>query len=201
MARVRGARASWPIGIAYVTRQPGGEPLENETDIEPGSEGEAAEYLDLLQRLKADFDNFRRRSAQELAESRRAGAADFVRDLLPVLDSLERAAGSASGGDDSPALRQGLEMTLKQMRAVLHRAGVARIEAEGKAFDPSVHEAILSVPAGDRPAGIVAQVFEEGYKMGDRLLRPARVAVTADEASTPESGGHRESRGEEGTDG
>ncbi|MBX5475689.1 MAG: nucleotide exchange factor GrpE [Clostridia bacterium] len=136
------------------------------------------EYLSLLQRLKADFDNFRRRSAGDLARAREEGMAAFVRELLPVVDNLERALAS---GDDGPALKAGVEMTMKQLRAVFAKHGVEPIEAEGQPFDPQQHEALMQVPAEGRPAGHVAQVFERGYRMGSHLLRPARVAVTGSE--------------------
>ncbi|MBE3589591.1 MAG: nucleotide exchange factor GrpE [Firmicutes bacterium] len=139
---------------------------------------ERDEYLALLQRLKADFDNFRRRAAADLARAREEGAAAFIRELLPVVDNLERAL--ASGGE-GPALRTGLEMTMKQLQGVLSRHGVEPIEAEGRPFDPQEHEALMEVPAQGRPPGHVAQVFERGYRMGPHLLRPARVAVTGSE--------------------
>ncbi|MBX6351267.1 MAG: nucleotide exchange factor GrpE [Clostridia bacterium] len=140
-------------------------------------ESEAAEYLDLLRRVKADFDNFRRRSEKELERAREAGAAELARSLLSVVDNLERAA-EVEGGEE--ALREGVRMTLRQLKDALARAGVERIEALGRPFDPAWHEALQSVPAGELAPGTVARVFEEGYKMGDRLLRPARVAVAVE---------------------
>jgi molecular chaperone GrpE len=155
-------------------------------------ERERDDYLDALQRLKAEFDNFRKRTAREHeAMSARANEA-LLRELLPILDDLERAleaaeeheARSASG--QSPEARtqmqgeakleDGVRLVQRSLADVARRHGLEEIETNG-AFDPHVHEALLAQPAEDAEPGSVLQVLQKGYRLGDRVLRPARVVV------------------------
>ncbi len=150
------------------------------------------EYLDSLQRLKAEFDNFRKRTAREsAAQSARASEA-LVKDLLPVLDDLERALVAAEqrsaciAAGQSPAastpeeleakLEEGVRLVHRALADVLARTGLVEIATDG-AFDPHVHEALLTQPADDAEPGSVVQVLQKGYRLGDRVLRPARVVV------------------------
>ncbi|MCL6522543.1 MAG: nucleotide exchange factor GrpE [Firmicutes bacterium] len=137
----------------------------------------AAEYLETAQRLKADFDNYRRRMFQEQARWKADGVAEAVAELLPVADNLERAL--AAGGENAAALRQGVELTLRQLREALGRLGVEAVESVGHPFDPSVHEAVQRVEGSGRPEGEVVGEIRKGYRMRERLLRPALVAVAA----------------------
>jgi molecular chaperone GrpE len=155
-------------------------------------ERERDEYLDSLQRLKAEFDNFRKRTAREsAAQSARAGEA-LVKELLPVLDDLERglvaaeerraciAAGqspAASAPEELEAkLEEGVRLVHRALADVLARAGLSEIETGG-AFDPHVHEALLTQPVEGADPGAVVEVLQKGYRLGDRVLRPARVVV------------------------
>jgi len=133
-------------------------------------------YLDALQRMKADFDNFRKRMERERVHQRASAAREVVVTVLPVLDNLERAVGAISQED--AALSEGVEMVRGQLAAVLGGHGLAEIESMGAPFDPAVHEAIAAVPS-DRPEGTVIEVVQKGYRAGDDLVRAAKVVVAA----------------------
>ncbi len=133
---------------------------------------------DIYLRKLAEFDNFRKRVDREREEIRLAGAEDFIRDLLPVLDNFERALEHAD--DDSGAFHQGVEMIAKQFKDTLERRGVAEVNPEGQPFDPELHEAVQRVEDSDQPPGTVAFVMLKGYTMGDRLIRPAMVGVVVE---------------------
>jgi molecular chaperone GrpE len=134
-------------------------------------------YLDALQRMKADFDNFRKRMERERVHHRAAAAREVVVQVLPVLDNLERAVGALSQQD--AALAGGVDMVRGQLAAVLSGHGLAEVPAEGAPFDPTVHEAIASVPSADHAEGTVIEVVEKGYRAGDDLVRAAKVVVAA----------------------
>lgn len=129
-----------------------------------------------LLRARADFDNYRKRTAREQARLRKTAAADLVRDLLPVVDNLERAVAHSDGGDQ---LAEGVAMVLKQCRDVLTQHGVTPIAATGETFDPNVHEAMTRIPSAEHPPGVVAQEFVRGYALHGFVVRPAKVAVSA----------------------
>ena len=144
-------------------------------------QAERDDLYDRLLRTTADFDNYRKRTDRERRELSEAAAADLIRDVLPVVDDLERAlsaAGSADDGD-SPAgsLRLGVELIRKQLLEVLRRRGVEPFETVGEMFDPAWHEAILHEPGTDRPEGEIVGEVRRGYQIGQRLLRPAQVRV------------------------
>ena len=145
------------------------------TDRVAELERERDEYLDSLQRLKAEFDNFRKRTAREsAAQSARAGEA-LVKELLPVLDDLERALVAAEEHEEAK-LEDGVRLVHRALADVLARAGVSEIETAG-VFDPHVHEALLAQPVDGAEPGSVVEVLQKGYRLGDRVLRPARVVV------------------------
>ncbi|MGE5272235.1 MAG: nucleotide exchange factor GrpE [Verrucomicrobiota bacterium] len=133
------------------------------------------EYLDSLRRLKAEFDNFRRRTESERAAQAARASEALVKDLLPVLDDLERALVAAEEHEEAQ-LEDGVRLVHRALADVLARTGLAEIETDG-AFDPHVHEALLTQPADDTEPGSVVQVLQKGYRLGDRVLRPARVVV------------------------
>jgi molecular chaperone GrpE len=155
-------------------------------------ERERDDYLDALRRLKAEFDNFRKRTESErAAQSVRASEA-IVRELLPVLDDLERALVAAEerraciAAGQSPAasapeelearLEEGVRLVHRALADVLARTGLSEIDTDG-AFDPHVHEALLAQPVEGAEPGSVVQVIQKGYVLGDRVLRPARVVI------------------------
>jgi molecular chaperone GrpE len=132
---------------------------------------ERDEYLDALQRLKAEFDNYRKRVARDQQERAARAHERLVRELVPVLDDLERAL-AHEGGD----LEDGVRLIHRQLDEALGKEGLVEIETAGK-FDPHTQEALLSQPS-DEEEGTVIQVLQKGYLLGDRVLRPARVVIS-----------------------
>jgi molecular chaperone GrpE len=130
--------------------------------------------LDRLARAQAEFDNARKRAGKEQQESRDYAIADAIKSLLPVIDSLERALQVKS---DAAELRSGVELIYKQLQAALAKLSVHPIVAKGEPFDPRVHEAIELVETSDVPDHQVIEELQRGYKLKDRLLRPAMVRV------------------------
>jgi len=135
----------------------------------------AAQKDDYL-RLAADFDNFRKRTRRDSEQQAAAEKESFIRDLLPVLDNLERALASEQSTSSEP-LHQGVEMTWQQFSQVLHRHGIEAVEDLGRPFDPQRQEAIALRCAPDRPDHTVLEVLQRGYCRGDKLFRPAKVIV------------------------
>ena len=134
-------------------------------------------YVALLKRERADFTNYRRRVAQERVEQAQAAAADLIRQLLPVLDDLERALRAVPAELVGSSWAAGIRLIDRALRAALERAGLERISAQGQPFDPQVHEALLQEDAPERTAGVVVRELRPGYRLGDRVLRPAQVSV------------------------
>jgi molecular chaperone GrpE len=145
-------------------------------------EAERDEYLNDLKRVAAEFENYRKRAARD-QESLVARAHErLVKELLPVLDDLERALAAAEEHEEAK-LEEGVRLVHRELKSALDHEGLAEIETNGH-FDPHVHEALLSQPS-EAEEGSVLEVLQKGYKLGDRVLRPARVVV----ASAPEAGG------------
>lgn len=135
------------------------------------------EIQDLRQRTMrtlADFDNYRKRAEKEKNEDRRYAAAPVLKDLLEVVDNLERALATNAEADD---LRTGVEMTLKQARELLRRHGVTEIPALGEVFDPTIHEAVARHESAGVDQAVVKSELQRGYRLHDRLLRPSMVEV------------------------
>ena len=138
---------------------------------------EAQEHYDRLLRIYAEFDNYKKRVAREKAELVKYGNEELLRELLPVLDNLERAIEHAKGEADPKGVLEGVELVAQLFRGVLRRFGVTEIEAVGETFDPSKHEAVGEVPTDEVPPGQIVSEVQKGYMLADRLLRPARVVV------------------------
>jgi molecular chaperone GrpE len=150
-------------------------PTEAEDELAAATR-ERDEYLDSLRRLKAEFENYRKRAARD-QESLVARAHErLVKELLPVLDDLARALEAAERHEEAQ-LEEGVRLVHRQLAAVLAKEGLSEIATAG-AFDPNVHEALLSQPS-DEPEGSVIEVIQKGYTLGDRVLRPARVVVAS----------------------
>ena len=130
---------------------------------------------DRLLRQAAEFDNYRKRVDRERKDSTQFAAIDFVEELLPVIDDFERALQTEAPGADS--YRQGLEIIHRALMDMLRKRGVTPIEAVGTAFDPQVHQAVSYEEAPDRRDGEVMEQFTRGYRLGDKLIRPAMVKV------------------------
>jgi molecular chaperone GrpE len=139
------------------------------------AERERDEYLDLAQRTRAELDNFRKRAARDAAQAGDRAKANLVRELLPVLDNLERALGSA--GEAEQHLAEGVRMVHAQLVAALEREGIQQFDPVGEAFDPECHEALSTREDGE--SGRVLDVVEKGYRLNGTVLRPARVVVSA----------------------
>src|SRR4051795_7703481 len=143
-------------------------------DKEQAEQSEPEDYLALAQRIQADFENYRKRAAREAAVAGERAKSGLVRELLPIVDNLERALASAEEGEQH--LAQGVRLVHSELIAVLERNGVEQFTPAGDKFDPSEHEA-LSVRE-DGEAGVVVEVVERGYRSNGSVLRPARVVVS-----------------------
>jgi len=144
-------------------------------------ERDAARLQDLLVRKQAEFENYRKRVDRERQEFAAYAAAELIREILPVVDNLERAL-SYPEGEAGSRLREGVEITYRLFQEVLKKAGLREVDALSQAFDPYVHEAVERVESTEHAEGTVVEVLQKGYRIGDRLLRPALVKV----AKTPE---------------
>jgi molecular chaperone GrpE len=154
---------------------------------------ERDEYLDLAQRARADFENYRKRASQDAANAERRGKAGVVRDLVPVIDNLERALLAAGVNPDGPdtdevaastqevsaqeALTQGVALVYRELRAALQRAGVEAYDPAGERFDPEWHEALSTQPVEGAEAGTIVETLQRGYRLDGQVVRPARVVV------------------------
>ena len=141
------------------------------------AEQKIEEYLNLAQRVQADFDNFRRRNSAVRAEAYEDGKRDTVKELLPVLDNIERAL--ASAGEEESALKTGVEMVHRGLMETLKRMGVEAIDRLGEPFDPELENAVLQGGEDEGEPGTVCAVLQKGYRLGNRVLRHAMVKVVA----------------------
>jgi molecular chaperone GrpE len=209
--RKRAGEPDTPRGVAGAPASPSGragappsEPAapEPRADEQPGAkhEGDAVqqdidelllearkerdEYLELAQRTKADFENYRRRASREASEAERRAKAGLARELVPVLDNLERALGAAqidpdeAGDGDGAGLAHGVLLVYRDLRATIERAGVETYDPVGEKFDPEWHEALSMRPAEGAEPGTVLETVEKGYRLDGQVLRPARVVVS-----------------------
>ena len=133
------------------------------------------EYRDLALRKAAEFDNYRKRVERERRELSELAATDLIKQILPLLDDLERALQTESS--DAATYRQGVELIHRQLLDLLAKRGVEVMDPLGADFDPHAHEAIAREPAGNHRDGEIVEVYNRGYRLGDRLLRPAKVKV------------------------
>src|SRR5436305_9813379 len=137
---------------------------------------EKEEYLELARRTKADFENFRKRAAAQAQEAQARGKIEVAREVIDAVDNLERALEAA---EDGAGLREGVEMVLGGLREALSRNGVEAVDPRGEKFDPTKHEALSTRPVEGTESGVVVEVMQKGYRLGDQLVRPARVVVSA----------------------
>ena len=167
--------------------QPAEEPVETqeateETEKEENealkkAQAQAEEYLDMAQRVQADFENYRRRTKATRAEAFEDGAREFIKNLLPVVDNFERALAQESTDE---ALMTGVRMVYKQLTEALEKRGVTPIDRLGEKFDPALENAVMQGSAEEGEPGTVCAVLQKGYKMGDAVLRHAMVKVVAE---------------------
>jgi molecular chaperone GrpE len=173
--------------------------VEPPIDVEPPVDGEGAEiedelgelvktaaqrdeYLALAQRTQADFENYRKRVARDAAQAQERGVAKLAKELLPALDNLDRAIEAATlegAGEEEDPLLTGVRLVRSELTAALARVGIEAFVPLGEPFDPNQHEAMAQQPVEGAAAGTVAEVYQNGYRMGETIVRPARVLVAA----------------------
>jgi molecular chaperone GrpE len=166
--------------------------LEHDLEELTAKAEKADEYLELAQRTRADFDNYRKRAAREAAAAQERGIAKLAKELLPAVDNLDRAlvaAESAAATDGTAAgtgqdngtatLVSGIKLVHDDVLAALGRAGIEGYSPKGERFDPQLHEAIAQQPVEGAESGTVVEVYQRGYRLGDVVIRPARVVVAA----------------------
>jgi molecular chaperone GrpE len=161
------------------------EPVEEQQQVDELAEvtKERDEYLDALQRLKAEFENYRKRVARDQGALVARASERLVKQLLPVLDDLERALVAASEHEEAK-LAEGVQLVHRALADALAREGLVEVDTDGD-FDPHTQEALLAQPS-DEKEGAVIQVLQKGYKLGDHVLRPARVVVSSGSAPSQE---------------
>jgi molecular chaperone GrpE len=138
----------------------------------------ADEYLELAQRTRAEFENYRRRASKEAAAAQERGAAKLALELLPAIDNLDRALAHAAGDENGDAtFVAGIKHVRSDVLAALKRAGIEPYSPEGERFDPQFHEAVAQQPFQGAEPGTVVEVYQRGYRQGESILRPARVIV------------------------
>jgi molecular chaperone GrpE len=166
--------------------------LSNQTTVEPSTDGEPAYHEalaakteecnglnDRYVRLAAEFENYKRLSQRDQREQIRYGNEQLIKELLPVVDNMERAIKASTNGGTGDALIQGVDLTLKQLIGTLGKFGVQPIESVGQPFDPSLHQAVSQVPSESVPEQHVAEEYQKGYRLHDRILRAAMVSVSS----------------------
>jgi len=174
------------------------QPLEGETDSAEKSlkemeakletmEKEAKETYDRLLRVSADFENYKKRASREMEEFRKYANQALLKEMLPVIDNLELAINSSNDGEKADqSLIEGLNLTLNEILKVFEKFHVKPIEARGKTFDPTFHDAVMREETDDYKENTVISEFQKGYLIHDRLLRPAMVVVAVPKTTLPE---------------
>ncbi|MBV9837826.1 MAG: nucleotide exchange factor GrpE [Solirubrobacterales bacterium] len=176
---------------AEEVEEPSAGPEEHERQLEldldelMAKAEKADEYLELAQRTKADFENYRKRASREAAAAQDRGVAKLARELLPAVDNLDRALAAAQAGpEDAGApdngaanLVSGIKLVHADVIAALKRVGIEPFSPQGEPFDPQRHEAVAQQPADGATPGTIVEVYQRGYRFGDSVLRPARVVV------------------------
>lgn len=145
------------------------------------AEKQRDEYLDLARRTKADFENFRKRMAADAQAASARGKSELVRELIEPVDNLERAieaAGLDPEGDSEDGLAHGVLLVFRNLRETLGRNGVEAVDPKGEKFDPQWHEALSTQPVEGAESGVVVETMQKGYRIGEQLIRPARVVVS-----------------------
>jgi molecular chaperone GrpE len=159
---------------------PDGASATTEQDAAPEAEAEL-DWEDLAKRKAAELENFRRQAAQRVQKATRDGAKRVASEILPALDDFERALAHAEAeeGDEEHTLTRGIRLVQQQMLAALKRAGIETYSPKGETFDPHLHEAVATTPVDGAKSGTVVEVYQAGYRLGDDVLRAAKVVVAA----------------------
>lgn len=157
--------------------------VEQDLDELVAKAAKADEYLALAQRTQADFENYRKRMARDVAAAQERGIGKLAQELLPALDDLDRALAAAAvpaeGGDGQAEFVAGIRLVQEKLMAALGRVGIEAFSPQGERFDPTLHEAMAQQPIEGAEAGTVVEVYQQGYRLHDVVLRPARVVVAA----------------------
>lgn len=165
-----------------------------------GAEEELAALRDENLRLVAELRNLRQRAQREKEEALKYAEADFARDLLVVLDDLERTLESARAAGNAQALAEGVRIVYEHFLKVFRSRQIEPIAAVGCKFDPDLHEAVMQQPSTEHPAGVVVQELARGYRMRGRVIRPAKVIVSSGPTAEPEPTASTEAKGDENAD-
>jgi molecular chaperone GrpE len=174
-----------PTGPAVPGEQPPEASEDHEVKLERDLEEltakaqKADEYLELAQRTKADFENYRKRATRESAAALERGVAKLAKELLPAVDNLDRALAAAQDGqhESNGSLADGIKLVHADVIAALARVGIEPFSPEGEQFDPQHHEAVAQQPVEGAQPGTIVEVYQRGYRLGEAILRPARVVV------------------------
>ncbi len=154
-----------------------------EPEVQPDplavAQAEIERWKDLAYRIQAELDNFRKRTARDMQEARSFANADLLRSLLTILDNFEMGIEAARAESEKSVIFMGMSMVQRQVKDFLTEQGVTEVEALGKTFDPNVHDAVAQEPSAEQPEGIVLRVGRRGFRMKERLLRPASVVVSS----------------------
>ena len=154
------------------------EQVERDLDELGEAQRERDEYLELAQRTRADFENYRKRVAKETSDALARGKAELARSLLPALDNLERALAAGEDASAHRALVEGVAMVRDELHSRLEGAGVESFDPTGERFDPQLHEALSTKPDEGTESGVVIETVEKGYRLNGQVLRPAKVVVS-----------------------
>jgi molecular chaperone GrpE len=167
-------------GVVEGSSEPDGHnhphPVELDLEELEARAEKADEYLDLAKRTKADFENYRKRAARDAAAAQTRGVTKLALELLPAIDNLDRAL-AAAGATASEDLASGIKLVYDEILAAFARAGIEPFSPQGEPFDPQEHEAVAQQPAPEAEPGTIVEVYQRGYRLGDAVLRPARVSV------------------------
>lgn len=151
--------------------------VERDLDELAAKAQKADEYLELAQRTRADFENYRKRAARESAAAQERGVVKLAKELLPAVDNLDRAVAAAESANNGDDLVSGIKLVHAEVIAALQRAGVELFSPEGERFDPEHHEAVAQAPIEGAEPGTIVEVYQRGCRLGDAVIRPARVLV------------------------
>ncbi|HJS93100.1 MAG TPA: nucleotide exchange factor GrpE [Solirubrobacteraceae bacterium] len=178
-------------GAAGVADEDHERKLEQDLEQLTAKAEKADEYLELAQRTRADFENYRKRAAREAALAQERGITKLAKELLPAVDNLDRALqaaqsakpatidGAGQENGTTATLVSGIKLVHDDVIAALARAGIQGFSPEGERFDPTLHEAVAQIPAEGAESGTVVEVYQRGYRLGEVVIRPARVVVAA----------------------
>jgi molecular chaperone GrpE len=178
VAATAGEAAAEASDVSAAGAEDAASDVERDLDELAEARRERDEYLELAQRTKADFENYRKRVAKETAEALARGKADLARELLPALDNLERALEAGLHPSTHQALVEGVAMVRDELHSRLEGAGVESFDPTGEKFDPQLHEALSTKPEEGTESGVILQTVQKGYRLDGQVLRAAKVVVS-----------------------